>query len=244
MLTIKPLKTEERIYMKKEKIPKIIQPFMFGKRNILTELIVWLKAVFSLTGFWAFIPVLIGIGVVYYKIYPLIPDYSEADFKVMVLNPWKDTCEGIALWLMGVTSALFLLRTVLFRTKLDMVLLALSASFLCREIHFTGTHKGIYIALAIIGVWTWLWRDRLLEEVDGKKQLKVAVFCMCWSYLVAILIQKRVFKETRIPLLPNENELHDSLEEVTENFSHAAFFLVGLVSFCFTKKVKEEEVPK
>jgi hypothetical protein len=232
MLIIKPLKTEERIYMNKEKIPKIIQPFMFGKINILTELIVWLKAVFSLTGFWAFIPVLIGVGVVYYG------ESQGSDTRT-----WKGPCEMIAIWLMGATTALFLLRAILFRTYTDMILLALAASFLCREIHFTGTHKGIYYAIGIIGAWTWLWRDRLLEEVDGKKQLKVAVFCMCWSYLVAIIIQKRVFKEKRLPLLPNEDLLHVPLEEVTENFSHAAFFLVGLVSFFFTKKVKEEEVP-
>jgi hypothetical protein len=211
-------------------VNKLTLLFIFNKKDLKKEALVWLKSVFSLTGFWSLIPVLMGVGLVYYG-------HSQgSDTKT-----WKGTCEVIALWLMGATTFLFLIRTILFRTSLDIVLLALSASFLCREIHFVGTHQGIYVAIAVIGVWTWLWRDKLLEEVDGKKQLKVTMFCMCWSYFVAIVIQRRVFKEKRLPLLPNEELLHVPLEEVTENFSHAAFLLVGLVSFFFSKKKTEKE---
>ncbi len=204
--------------------------FLFSKRDLQREIPVWLKAIFSLTGFWAFLFVLLGVAIVYYA-------QSNGDNT----QTWKGLCEVIALWLMGATTALFLLRVILFRMKMDIVLLALAVSFLCREIHFTGTHRGIYYAIAIIGVWTWLWRDKLLEEVNGKKQLKVAMFCMCWSYFIAILIQKRVFREKRLPLLPHEDLLHVPLEEVTENFSHTAFFLLGLISFFFPKKKKKED---
>jgi hypothetical protein len=149
---------------------------------------------------------------------------------------WKGANEIAAIWIMGSVSALFIFKAIVFREKSDFIFAALAVSFLCREIHFKGTSQGVYVAVAVIGIWTWLWRDMLVEEVAGKKHLRIAVFCMVWSYFIAIIIQRRLFKEKRIPLLPDEHMVHVALEEVTENFAHAAFFYTGIAGLYYSLK--------
>ena len=63
--------------------------------------------------------------------------------------------------------------------------------------------------------------------------MKAVIFCMCWSYLVTLLIQRRVFKAGRIPLLPDESLVSVTLEEITENVAHLAFMAIGVVSFFY-----------
>ena len=199
--------------------------FLFSRRDIKPVLKQWAADIFSPVGLWSFFPVFLGVALVYYG------HMHGEDTRL-----WKGVNEVAAIWIMGSVSALFIFKTIVFREKSDMILAALAVSFLCREIHFAGTSRGVYIAISIIGVWTWLWRDALVEEVGGRKHLKIAVFCMVWSYFISIIIQRRLFKEKRIPILPDEHLVHVALEEVTENFAHAAFFYTGLAGLYYSLK--------
>lgn len=210
----------EQIMEKKDFFKKLI----CGRRNILHEFLDWMKIVFT-SGIWAFFPVIIGIGLTYWI------DPQGAHRGVV-----KDRCEVVAIYLMASVVAVFLLRVFLYKMRTDIVMLILAVGFLCREIHFTGTTTGVYIVAGIAGLLAWIWRDDILDELDGKNQIKAVMFCMFWSYLVTMLIQRRVFKAHRIAILPNENLLHIPLEEITENFAHLAFLAVAIIAFMYAKK--------
>lgn len=207
-----------------------LNKLIFGRKNILVEFRDWMKVVFT-SGIWSFFPVLIGVGFGYW-----LDSHGIGEGEV------KGVSEVIAIWLMSLVVFIFLLRSVIYKLPTDIVLLIVGIAFLCREIHFAGTDTGVYVVVAIGGVLAWIWRDNILEELAGKKQLKAGLFCMFWSYLVTLLIQRRVFREHRIGILPNEQTIHITLEEVTEDIAHLMFLLVGIISFFYSvKKIKSIE---
>ena len=132
--------------------------------------------------------------------------------------------EAAALVLMSAAVFVYGLRYALGRDRLHLVLLALSIAFLCREIHFTGTHHGVYVALALIAVWCLLWRRSLLDGLGRNERRARWVVLMMWAYALAMLIQKRAFR-----FLPHEGDLHVQMEEVAENIAHLFLIILGLV---------------
>jgi hypothetical protein len=104
------------------------------------------------------------------------------------------------------------------------LMLALSIVFLCREIHFTGTQQGIYVALALIAVWCLVWRRSLLGSLRRNGRRTRWVVMMMWAYAVAMLIQRRALR-----VLPHEDDLHVQMEEVAENIAHLFLIVLGLV---------------
>jgi uncharacterized membrane protein len=126
------------------------------------------------------------------------------------------------------------------------VFLIVSISFLCREIHFKGTGIGVYIVVGIAAILTYVWRDKIFDYLQDKVQFKALIFSVIWSYFCAILIQRRVFKEARIPLLPYEHKIHIILEEITENCAHFMFLLLGIFAIIISKKylksIKSQDV--
>ena len=132
--------------------------------------------------------------------------------------------ETAALVLMPAAVLVYGLRYALGRDRLHLVLLTLSIVFLCREIHFTGTHQGIYVALALIGVWCLAWRRSLLGDLRRNGRRTRWVVMMMWAYAVAMLIQRRALR-----VLPHEDDLHIQMEEVAENIAHLFLIVLGLV---------------
>jgi len=136
--------------------------------------------------------------------------------------------EVAALVLLGGTVAGFAVRLWLRRGggRHAILLLALSAAFLCREIHFAGTTNGIWVAIGLILVWgAWWWpriNEALLQE-PGRFMLLAAAF----TYFCGQLIERRVFKASRLAVLPNEQAAHVMLEEVIENGAHLLFLLAA-----------------
>jgi len=200
------------------------QPLAGKPRRTLAELVkeglFWAKSLFSIKGLWALLPVLAGVAVV-----------CAGQLSGSETQYWKGGNEIAAVFIMGATTAFFLLRSILFRKRYDCLLLALAVAFLCREIHFQGTSKGVYVAVGIIGAWAWIWRDSILDAMEGKTTLKTVIAGMIWSYFISIIIQRRVFKH--VPLGAEfhrfEQSVHVALEEVTENVAHSMFLLVALL---------------
>jgi len=214
-----------------DKISAFVKRMTHGRKQIRAELRDWLRIVIT-SGSWAFFPVIAAIVIGY------ICDANGISPREM-----KRINEPIAIVLMSLVVIVFFIRVRRYALKTDISLLILSIGFLCREIHFTGTGTGVYVVALIAGLYAWWWRDDILEELAGKNQLKATLFCMCWSYLIALLIQRRVFKIGRIALLPYEDHIHINLEEITENVAHIAFLLVGLIAFYYHPKAKSPRHP-
>lgn len=139
----------------------------------------------------------------------------------------KATYELIAVPLTAAAAAAWLSRACALGSRLALIVAAQAAVFCCREIHFTGTHRGVYVATAVVVVWalTWAWRRRDLlkpENVDWR-QVSFLVAAV-GTYVLAIVIQKRVFK-----VIPGERDLHIALEEATETMAHILLVLAALV---------------
>ena len=195
--------------------------------NSKTAIINWLKLLISFKGMWVFLPALLGILVVY---------YAESHSLTKLLLD-KSTNETIALWLMGITTGIFLIRVVLYKLAIDIILLAMAINFLCREIHFPGTSAGVYIVAILIILLSLFWKNRILENIKGATLFQAFLTATFILYLSAILIQRRVFKPHRLPFLPREDQMHIYLEEFMENLSHSFFLLAGVIAFFSISKL-------
>ena len=109
------------------------------------------------------------------------------------------------------------------RGKLDLVFTVFCLVVMLREIHFAGTSKGVYVALAGIVVWCALWRRPLKAEFWGRLKGRWIVIA-AWGYLVAVLVQRRAFK-----FLPLEHTLKGPIEELLETIAHLLLLVAAAV---------------
>ncbi len=131
--------------------------------------------------------------------------------------------EVLGLILPAVAVLIAGLRWVIRRERFHLVLTVAAASLLCREIHFRGSHHGIYAAMAGIGLWCYLWRRSLLPAVHRTRKGRWLALA-AWAYFVALLIQRRALK-----FLPDESKLHIQMEELAENIAHLFVIILSLV---------------
>ena len=180
----------------------------------------WLRLVFSLRGIWCFIPGILGVLFVY---------WADANgYQTFIL---KGHHEIIAIVLIGGATALFLLRAVCYRMEIDFILAAMSTNFLCREIHFVGTDNGVVIVAAFVLIWLLIRKNRIWASIEQAKLFQVSLAGTAFTYLLSILIARRVFSINHLALLPNEANVHIALEEVLENIAHLFLIFCGIVAF-------------
>lgn len=134
--------------------------------DLSKEALTWIKLVFSLKGFWVFIPGILSMVLVY-----CADAYNWSGILDKANNEW------LAIWLMGITTGIILIRVLFFTRHLDIILFALAAAFLCRGIHFAGTRKGVYIAVTVIGIWGLYWRDEISRGFALSIPLKLFLCC-------------------------------------------------------------------
>lgn len=135
--------------------------------------------------------------------------------------------EQMALVLVGIPLVLFALQAIIFRSEFHLFMAVLCAAFFCREWHFYGTSRGIYIALVLLGTWAAIRRVNF-DRIVGKGHLRIWIIAMLVTYLLSQLIARRVFKH--IPILPNEGQLHISLEETVETAGHLTMIAVSIIA--------------
>jgi hypothetical protein len=179
----------------------------------------WLKLIISFRGIWIFAPAVLTIFFVY---------WAEGYSKPLIS---KKPNEVLAIVLMSLVVVVFLIRSLLYRLEMDYVLLLMAANFLCREFHFSGTDDAVVFISACVLAWVVYRKDHILANIEDAGLFQVALTGTIFTYFIAILIQRRVFKPTRLPLLPNEEFMHISLEEVLENIAHAYFLFCGIAAF-------------
>ena len=179
----------------------------------------WLRLIFSFKGIWCFIPAILGIVFVY---------WAENNAKYLILKEYHET---LAISLMSIAVALFLVRSLLYRLEIDYILLTMAVNFLCREIHFIGTDNGVVIVAAIVLAWAFYWKDRILANIENAKAVQIALTGTVFTYFLSIVIARRVFSIDHLGLLPNEVNVHVALEEILENIAHLYLILIGVFAF-------------
>jgi hypothetical protein len=113
------------------------------------------------------------------------------------------------------------------RRPIHLILTVLTIALFCREWHFTGTSTGIYISLVAIGIWTYLWREKIKPALQYR-QFRIWLISTCATYFLSVLISRRLFKHL---FLPMEKQLHVPLEEVTETAAHLMLLITSLIAW-------------
>ena len=142
--------------------------------------------------------------------------------------------ETLALIILSLVVLNFLSCALLYRRLIHIVLSVLTAALFCREWHFAGTSTGIYIALALIGIWSFVYRKKLMEAIKSGP-LKSWLNATFLTYILSQLIARRVFRS----LLPMENELHVPLEEVVETTAHLMLLVASIIAWRYPYIIRE-----
>ena len=155
----------------------------------------------------------------------------------MKMIGWQDIVsrgsnEKIALVLVGICVAGFGVQAIKFRTEFHLFMLVLCAIFFCREWHFAGTSKGVYIALTILALWVVKRKDKLESIMDSR--LKIWMWSTFGTYLLSQLIARRVFKYL---CLPAEDQLHIFFEETVETTAHIMMIATCFIAFMTMRKM-------
>jgi len=122
------------------------------------------------------------------------------------------------------------------RRPFHLILTVLTIALFCREWHFAGTGIGIYISLVGIGVWTYLWREKIKPALQYRS-FRIWLISTCATYLLSVLISRRLFKHL---FLPMEGKLHVPLEEVTETAAHLMMLVTSLIAWSILRADRSE----
>jgi len=190
-------------------------------KSFSSDLLEWFKLLLNPITYWIYIPALCGMFFVYFT-----------DNKNLTS---KSNNEYVAIVIMSIVVLFAIISLVKNKKYIDKVLTGVSIAFLCREIHFYGTHQGVYIVVALIAIWGFINHKCIFEEFKKFKFLRISCSGLIFSYFIALLIQRRAFKN----ILPNENHLHIPLEEVAENIAHLFFLVTVIISLIVGKYIKK-----
>lgn len=131
--------------------------------------------------------------------------------------------EEVAPWLILIPTALYWIRAIATRNPLYMILTGMAASLLCREIHFDGMDKAIYVLGVVVVVWLIAWRDILVDPLKDARHKRWLIATMA-TYLLSQIIARRAFKS-----IPGEAAIHCYLEEGVETAGHLMMIVTSLV---------------
>ena len=145
------------------------------------------------------------------------------EWAKVIEGPGQQYMDLVAPFLVAAAVAIYAARAAITRNPLCYVLVGLSASLLCREIHFEWTHRGIYVMLAGVAIWALAWRRWIARPLRDFRHTSWVVATL-WAYVVAFLLYKRVLR-----VLPGEGRLHNFLEEGLEIVAHLMLVAASLM---------------
>lgn len=149
---------------------------------------------------------------------PLFPGFRTLQSSLEVPAPW----------LVGAVAAVLAARTYITRRPNHLWLMALALAFMLRENRdVTGLQwmsKGIYVMLAGLGLWAWMWRRHLLAEMKGDPRHTAWFVAAVLAYVLSQVIARRAFR-----FIPGEQGIHRAIEEVAETVAHLVFLTAALV---------------
>lgn len=138
--------------------------------------------------------------------------------------------EILALIILFITGTIFFLCAVRYRRPIVIILTVLTVAFFCREWHFAGTSKGVYVTLAIVGFWAYVWRDKIAQALKNRS-LKIWLIATFVTYFLSQLIARRAFRSLHLPL---ELQLHVPMEEVVETTAHIMLLVTSLIAWKYS----------
>jgi branched-subunit amino acid ABC-type transport system permease component len=147
--------------------------------------------------------------------------YSRLDPKGF--HGFQASLEKPAPFLIGFVALIYVIRSIVTRNPLYVLLAVLCFSLTMREIHFTGTGNGIYVALVVVGIWAFVWRNRLAGPLSDWRHTSWLI-ATAVMYILSQVIARRAFRP-----IPGEHEIHRSLEECIETAGHLLFIVTALV---------------
>ncbi len=135
----------------------------------------------------------------------------------------KSVQEIVALTVTPLALAAGLVRSARTAQPVAILLTAVAATTMLREIHWDWTTKGVYVLLALIACWGLLWRKRVMPYLDANPREGAWLICTAATYVLSQFVARRGFQH----ILPESSPLHalfqasyDDMEEVVENIAH------------------------
>lgn len=143
----------------------------------------------------------------------------------------KSVQEVVALTLTSLALAAGLVRSMRTGQPVAILLTAVAATTLLREIHWDWTSRGVYVLLALIACWGLLWRKRVMPYLDANAREGAWLICTAATYFLSQFVARRGFQH----ILPESSSLHalfqmsyDDMEEVVENIAHLMLLITIL----------------
>lgn len=116
------------------------------------------------------------------------------------------------------------------RNEFSLVMFVLASGFFCREWHFVGTSKGVYVVAAFVGGW-FVYRRKQMAALIKNTPVEIWLWATFLCYAMSILISRRIFAERHLGWLPMEELYHISLEETMETMAHLMLAFTCLVAW-------------
>ncbi|MCO5168480.1 MAG: hypothetical protein M9894_19245 [Planctomycetes bacterium] len=147
---------------------------------------------------------------------PFVAWLAFALLAMAGLAPEKDPLEALAVIGLGVAALVGLGCWAVDRHPYFAWSTALITVLLCREIHFAGTGKGVYVGLALLLIIAWRRYPALADYLGTRAATTVFTLGMT-SYALSQTIDQRWWRR----ILPGERVWHVPAEESLELLGHA-----------------------
>ncbi|HPS53790.1 MAG TPA: hypothetical protein PLK08_09575 [Phycisphaerae bacterium] len=142
--------------------------------------------------------------------------------------------EDTSVFLPMAAAIIYWLKALWTRNMTYVVLAALCASLLLRELHWSHEIKvAIYPLLAMWLFWGIVWGDIMDKPSENPRHSRL-LFAALFTFFLSQLVEKKVFK-----FMPYGNTpLHTQYEEVVEFSGHLLIFLAAVFANIKRKKVE------
>ena len=87
--------------------------------------------------------------------------------------------------------------------KFLLAMFVLCLDLFCREWHFAGTSKGVYVVAAFVGGWI-VYHRRQVAVLIRNTPIEIWLWATFLCYTMSILISRRIFSEKHLGWLPKE----------------------------------------
>lgn len=130
----------------------------------------------------------------------------------------KDVLELISPMVLALAAgtALFVHRWA--RESFTLMLACFCWALFFRELHFTGTSRGIYAALIVLAWWASSRRDEILPFL-ARRPVAALLSGAAWTYFITKQLDRHNFG-----FLPNYRDWNNNVEESLETLAHLMVF--------------------
>ena len=168
---------------------------------------------------WLIAPVVILVLIAFYQhLLHQSPARQSAGLREIIT-----TLEAVAPWILATALGVYWFKAIFTRNLTYVILAAVVACLLLRELHWDPMiKKAIFPLLGICLVWAIIWRDVIDRPMENWSHT-VFFAAALGTYAFGQLVEKRIFK-----FIPYEPVLHSQIEEGIEVAAHLLIFLAGV----------------